>query len=91
MIFAGNVAVPCTRETVIILSSSGWRRLSIICLGNSGNSSAKKIPLCASDISPGLGVLPPPIIDAVLLVWWGDRNGRVVMRSVFGGSSPDAE
>lgn len=63
---AGKVRVPCTREMVIIPSSSGWRSVSSTCLGNSGNSSRNMTPLWASEISPGFGIRPPPISDAAL-------------------------
>jgi len=32
--------------------------------------------LCASEISPGRGVVPPPSSAAFELVWYGARNGR---------------
>ena len=56
----GYVSEPATREIVTFPSSKGWRRASITSLLNSGSSSKNKTPLCASDISPGLGTVPPP-------------------------------
>jgi hypothetical protein len=42
-------------------SSSGWRKTSRTCRRNSGRSSRKSMPWCASDTSPGMGRCPPPI------------------------------
>ena len=60
----------------MFLSSRGWRSTSRVCLLNSGNSSANKIPLCARLISPGMGLVPPPTRATSEMVWWGLRNGR---------------
>ena len=46
--------------TVMTRSSIGWRSTSSTCLGNSGNSSRKRTPLWAREISPGMGFVPPP-------------------------------
>lgn len=46
---------------VIFPVSSGWRNDSSAARENSGNSSRKRTPLCASEISPGCALLPPPI------------------------------
>src|SRR3989344_5688571 len=59
----GKTAVPLARDMETILSSSGWRRDSITRFSNSGNSSRKSTPRCASVTSPGLGYVPPPMID----------------------------
>lgn len=67
-----------TRLMVISPSSSGCLRVSRICLSNSRNSSRKRTPLCARDISPGRESLHPPIILASLAVWCMTRNGRSV-------------
>jgi hypothetical protein len=56
----GYSIVYLAREIVIFLSSKGWRNTSSVDLLNSGSSSANKTPLCANDISPGCGVVPPP-------------------------------
>ena len=47
-------------------------------------------PLWASEISPGLALLPPPTMAAIDAVWWGSRNGRLrdMPPSV---SNPDSE
>ena len=37
------------------------------------------MPLCANDISPGIGLLPPPTSATAEMVWCGDLNGRLVM------------
>ena len=45
------------------LFSKGPLKTSNVCLLNSGSSSKNKIPKCAKLISPGLGIIPPPIIE----------------------------
>ena len=65
------------REIVTVPSSSGWRSTSSVRRLNSGSSSRNSTPLCARLISPGVGVLPPPTRPASLIVWCGERNGRV--------------
>ena len=72
----GNSTVYLARDIVILWSSSGWRNTSNVCLLNSGNSSAKRTPLCAKDISPGCGLKPPPTSATSLIVWCGALNGR---------------
>jgi hypothetical protein len=52
---------------VTTLSSIGWRMTSRTRLPNSGNSSRNKTPRCASEISPGLGIFPPPTSQHVRL------------------------
>jgi len=44
MIWAGNRSVECTRGIVTHPSSSGWRIISSVVRGNSGNSSRKSTP-----------------------------------------------
>ena len=41
-------------------SSSGWRIVSSTLRLNSGSSSRNKTPWCASEISPGVGLMLPP-------------------------------
>ena len=65
-------------EIVIISSSIGWRRVSIVARENSDNSSKNSTPLCASEISPGWGMLPPPERPAEEIVWCGALNGLCV-------------
>ena len=69
---------------VIFPSSIGWRSTSIATRENSGNSSRKSTPLWASDISPGLGIAPPPERPAGETVWCGERKGRAVSSPVSG-------
>ena len=59
-------------------SSSGCLRVSRSDLSNSRNSSRKRTPLCASDISPGFASRHHPMIEASLAVWCIIRNGRSV-------------
>ena len=61
-------------------SSRGCRITSSTERLNSGNSSRNNMPLCASDISPGTGLEPPPTSATGDIVWWGERNGRRVSR-----------
>ena len=56
----GKVIVPAAREIVTRPSSSGWRIVSKTLRLNSGNSSKNKTPWCASEISPGVGLMLPP-------------------------------
>ena len=72
----GNVIVPAAREMVTLPSSSGWRIVSSTVRLNSGNSSRNSTPLCANEISPGVGLMFPPSRPASLAVWCGERNGR---------------
>ena len=59
---AGKVTLPRARETVTTRSSSGCRSASSVRESNSGNSSRKRTPLCASVTSPAFGNAPPPTI-----------------------------
>ena len=52
----------CALEIVTSLSSTGCLKTSSTERGNSGISSKNKTPLCASVISPGFGLEPPPMI-----------------------------
>jgi site-specific DNA recombinase len=52
---AGKSMAIFALEIVTLLSSIGWRITSRTALLNSGNSSRKRTPLCASEISPGCG------------------------------------
>lgn len=84
----GYSVVYLAREMVMRRSSSGWRSTSSVVLLNSGSSSAKSTPLCASDISPGWGLSPPPTSATSEMVWCGARNGRCAMSDVPRGSLP---
>ena len=59
-----------------VRSSSGWRSASSTGRGNSSSSSRNSTPLCASVISPGRTLGPPPTSPAGVTVWCGARNGR---------------
>ena len=65
---AGKVIVPAAREIVTHPSSKGWRRVSKTPRLNSGSSSRNKTPWCASEISPGVGLMLPPSKPASLAV-----------------------
>ncbi len=67
--------LPLSRQSPPV-SSSGCRSVSRAALENSGNSSRNRIPPVASEISPGFGLLPPPVSAWTDTVWWGARNGR---------------
>ena len=56
--------------------SSGSRKASSAARGNSGSSSRNSTPLCASEISPGLGGEPPPTSATALAEWCGAQVGR---------------
>ena len=56
----GRRAVRAARAIVTRPSSSGWRSTSSTRRSNSGISSRNSTPLCASEISPGRGMAPPP-------------------------------
>ena len=60
----------CKREMVTFRFSIGSRSKSIVRLEASQNSSAKRIPLWANEISPGriVSVLPPPRMAALVEV-----------------------
>jgi hypothetical protein len=62
----GKVMVPAAREIVTRPSSSGWRMVSSTLRLNSGNSSRNNTPLCAREISPGVGLMLPPSKPASL-------------------------
>ena len=57
-------------------------------LENSGISSRKSTPLCASVISPGRGLRPPPAIACGVLVWWGLLNGLSFIKGFSLDKSP---
>jgi hypothetical protein len=65
---AGKVSDMAARAMETVPSSSGCRITSSTLRGNSGNSSKKSTPLCASDTSPGRGIIPPPIRPASEMV-----------------------
>ena len=50
---AGKVSDMAARAMQTVPSSSGWRITSSTLRGNSGSSSRKSTPLCASETSPG--------------------------------------
>ena len=87
----GYVTAPETREMVTFPSSNGWRIKSSVSFRNSGISSRNSTPLWAREISPGLGLEPPPASPALDTVWWGERNGRWVTRGLLGVSIPMTE
>ena len=64
MKFAGNTAEPLERAMDITLSSSGSRSALMTSRWNSGNSSAKSTPRCASVASPGRMPAEPPPMSA---------------------------
>ena len=49
-----------TLAILTVLFSIGCLKTSIVFVFNSASSSRKSTPLCAKDISPGFGTLPPP-------------------------------
>ncbi len=61
-------------------SSSGWRSASRTWRRNSGSSSRKSTPWCASETSPGRGMLVPPTRPASEMEWCGARKGRSARR-----------
>ena len=73
---AGNSALRPARATVMRPDSSGSRSTSSTARCHSGSSSRNSTPLCASEISPGRGGLPPPASAAALAPWCGARHGR---------------
>ena len=87
----GKVTLPDARIMVIEWSSSGWRRTSVEGFENSGSSSRKRTPLCASEISPGMGIAPPPASATGESVWCGDLNGLDVTSETPSGSIPATE
>ena len=58
--FEGKFILPAALDIVTTPSSSGCLKTSKTRLLNSGSSSKKRTPLCASEISPGFGLAPPP-------------------------------
>src|SRR5579875_3200399 len=88
---AGKLKLIAAREIVTWPSSRGCRSTSSTLRGNSGNSSRNSTPLCASDTSPGRGIMPPPISPASEIVWCGDRNGRLVTSPSSRFSTPATE
>ena len=64
----GYVTVPDALDMVTFLSSRGCLSISRVGLENSGSSSRNRIPLCASEISPGLGLVPPPDSPTLVIV-----------------------
>ena len=87
----GYVSEPATREIVTLPSSNGWRNASITSRLNSGSSSKNSTPLCAKEISPGFGTVPPPAIPATETVWWGERKGRWFTNGFLLSSVPAME
>lgn len=73
---AGNRACLAARAIETLPVSSGSRKVSRTLRGYSGNSSRNSTPWCASEISPGLGLPPPPTNATADAVWWGARYGR---------------
>lgn len=68
MKFEGYVRVELILLIVTLPSSTGPLKTSKVLFLNSGSSSKNNTPKCAKLISPGLGILPPPIIDIGELV-----------------------
>jgi len=83
---AGKVNEPLARLMVATLSSNGWRITSRTRVPNSGISSKNKTPLCASDISLGLGMFTSAYQICVADGMCGERNGRFLMSDVPAGS-----
>lgn len=83
MNFDGKVTLPSALEIVTNPSSNGCLNASNTERWNSGNSSMNKTPLCANEISPGLGTLLPPISPTCDVVWCGLRNGLFVISVSF--------
>ena len=80
---AGNSTEYCDRDMVTQRSSSGCRITSSTCRLNSGSSSRNSTPLCASEISPGCGCVPPPTRATSEMVWCGERNGRTAIKEAY--------
>src|SRR3954469_1081155 len=85
---AGKSSATFAREIVTRRSSMGWRITSKTVRLNSGNSSKNNTPLCDKDISPGCGTLPPPTNATSLIVWCGERNGRLLTNELPSGNLP---
>jgi hypothetical protein len=88
---AGKLRLIAARAIVTMPSSSGCRSTSSTLRGNSGSSSRNSSPLCASETSPGRGIMPPPISPASEMVWCGERNGRCVTSPCSASSTPATE
>ena len=72
---AGYLYFWLARLMVMVWSSMGWRNASKTDRGYSKISSKNRTPLCAKLISPGRALGPPPMIETLLAVWCGARNG----------------
>jgi len=84
----GKLILPPTLETVTLPSSKGCLRDSMAFLLNSGNSSRKRTPLWAREISPGCGMDPPPTrADSEALVS-GFLKGLLVIIGIFSSRRP---
>ena len=86
---AGYESAHATRVIPIVPSSNGWRRPSRTLRRYSGISSRKRMPLWAREISPGRGMVPPPISPASEMEWCGDRKGRVQSSGSPEGNRPE--
>src|SRR5438034_290750 len=75
---AGKRTAPAPRATVMRRASSGWRSGSRTFRRNSGSSSMKRTPRCASVTSPGRIGAPPPRSAASEIVQCGARTGRAL-------------
>jgi hypothetical protein len=75
---AGNFACVAAREMVMWPFSSGSRKASNALRLTSANSSKNNTPLCASEISPGRGGVPPPTNATEVAVWCGLRVCRCI-------------
>src|SRR3989344_57196 len=89
--FAGYWTRRKERAMVTDPSSKGPRNASSTDRGNSLNSSKNNTPRCARLISPGWGLLPPPIKPTKEVLWWGERNGRWRSRLPPAAICPEAE
>ena len=69
----GKSMLPLARDMVTRPLSSGWRSVSSVRRANSGSSSRKSTPWCASEISPGVIFEPPPMSPTSEMVWCGLR------------------
>ncbi len=78
---AGNVACLAARDITISPDSKGSRSASNTFAWNSGSSSKNNTPLCAKEISPGLGGLPPPTRATAEALWCGVLKGRFCQSS----------
>ena len=76
---------------VMTPSSSGCRSDSMAGRLNCGSSSRNSTPLCASEISPGRGILPPPVSPTIEMEWCGERYTRVFSSGTPAGKNPAAE